>query len=75
MRTLWVSPSGTNWRVHWEKESNGSTYTTKAMAIQEAKRIVRSLPAGSATSIRVQLANGQIQTEWTYGKDSYPPKG
>ena len=74
-KNLYVSPSGSNWKVHWEKESTGSTFALKADAIQEARKMVRNLPEGEVSSIRVQSAGGTFQSEWSYGTDPYPPAG
>ena len=74
-KTLWVSPDGGNWKVHFEKEATLKTFALKAEAIKFAKLQVKSQPPGQVTSIRVQAANGTIQNEWTYGKDPYPPVG
>jgi hypothetical protein len=74
-KVLWVSPFGTKWKVHFEKESDGKIFEIKTEAIKEARRMVRTAKEGEITQIIVQKENGQIQTEWTYGTDPYPPAG
>ena len=72
---LYVSPQQGNWKVHHEKESNGSVFSTKEAAITHARSLVKGRKEGEVLSIRVQKADGTFQSEWTYGKDPYPPKG
>ena len=74
-KTLYVSPSGTQWKVHWQGDSAGDIYQLKETAIREARKKVAALPAGTVSQIRVQRADGTFQDEWTYGKDPYPPVG
>ena len=74
-KVLYVSPSGSQWKVHWEHESAGSLFALKEDAIKHARKLVAELPEGQVSSIRVQRADGTFQSEWTYGKDPYPPKG
>jgi hypothetical protein len=74
-KNLYVSPSGTNWKVHWEGESNGGIHTKKEDALIAARQMVADQKKGEVLSIRVQKADGTFQTEWTYGVDPYPPKG
>lgn len=72
---LYISPKGSNWLVHWEGETTGQTFTRKEDAIKEARKMVKELPEGEVSSIRVQKADGTWQMEWTYGKDPFPPAG
>ena len=72
---LWVSPDSGNWKVQWEGGNKISSHETKDAAISAARKIVRDNPAGYVRQIKVQRADGTIQTEWTYGTDPYPPKG
>ena len=74
-RVMYVSPSTGNWKIHWEGEQEGIIFRNKEEAIIEARRMTGALPEGQVSSIRVQRADGVFQTEWTYGKDPYPPKG
>lgn len=74
-KVLYISPSGSQWKVHWEKEQEGFLFSTKDEAIREARLIVGRLKEGEVASIRVQKADGTFQTEWTYGNDPYPPRG
>ena len=74
-KTLWVSPEGSNWKVHYEKEATLRTFTLKTEAIKYARQLVRNQAEGAVLSIRIQGADGRIQSEWTYGKDPFPPAG
>jgi hypothetical protein len=74
-KNIWVSPDQGNWKVQWEKGDFISIHFTKEIALSAAKAQVRSFPKGEVTSIIVQDADGEIRTEWTYGKDPYPPVG
>ncbi len=74
-KVLYISPFGGQWKVHWEKEQEGFIFSTKEVAIREARKIVGRLKEGEVASIRVQEADGTFQTEWTYGNDPYPPAG
>ncbi|HEV8286384.1 MAG TPA: DUF2188 domain-containing protein [Chitinophagaceae bacterium] len=70
---LYVSPLGTQWKVHWQHDEYGKVFVTKEEAIRHAKKIVSQLAEGQISSIRVQKADGTFQDEWTYGNDPYPP--
>lgn len=72
---LYVSPSGTNWKVHFQHETSGETFPLKVDAIAHARSIVRKNEKGKITQIKVQRADGTFQIEWTYGVDPYPPVG
>ena len=72
---LFVSPSGTQWKVQFEGGSLVSNHTTQEAAIKAARAKVASLPEGACSQILVQGADGQFRTEWTYGKDPFPPRG
>ncbi|HUC82894.1 MAG TPA: DUF2188 domain-containing protein [Flavisolibacter sp.] len=74
-KNLYVSPRTGDWKVHWEKETNGAVFSLKEDAIRHARSLVRERKEGEVLSIRVQRADGTFQSEWTYGKDPYPPKG
>ena len=74
-KVIYVSPSGSNWKVHWQHESNGYLFSLKTNAISKARQMVGQLSAGEVSQIRVQRADGTFQTEWTYGQDPFPPRG
>lgn len=75
-KTLWVMTSGGGWAVRWEGASSvASSHTTQSAAISVAKKQVGSMLPGSCSQIVVQGADGKIRTEWTYGKDPFPPAG
>jgi hypothetical protein len=74
-KNLFVSPHQGDWIVHFEKESAGPVFGLKEAAIRHARSVVSGRKEGEVFSIRVQKADGTFQSEWTYGKDPYPPKG
>ncbi len=77
-KTLYVSPSGetfARWKIHWQGEDAGSFYDKKEDAVREARRMVGRLPEGYCSQIKIKKLDGTFQTEWTYGKDPFPPRG
>jgi hypothetical protein len=74
-KQLYVSPCGSYWKVHYEHRIDGLIYRKKTTAVRAARGLVGIFPKGTLVSIRVRKGNGKFQTEWTYGNDSYPPKG
>ena len=71
---IYVVTHGIQWKVkcgHCGEEVK----PTQAAAIKTAREHVASLPAGTLSQIVVQGANSQYRTEWTYGKDPFPPRG
>jgi hypothetical protein len=73
-KSIYVVTSGTGWKVRCEHCKEG-LYTTQAAAISAARKHVGALPQGTLSQILIQGANSQFRTEWTYGKDPFPPKG
>jgi hypothetical protein len=69
-----VLSHGTNWKVQCE-HCGDETKDTQAEAIKFAKKHVAGLPAGTLSQILIQGQGGQWRTEWTYGKDPFPPSG
>ena len=64
---------GSGWDVKKEGGQKASgNFGTKQEAIQRGKGLAKSAPLGQ---IKIHGQNGKIQTEHTYGKDPYPPKG
>ena len=72
--THWVSPNGDGgWRTQREGADRAAGHhDSKADAVGQAKDLAKKATLGQVV---VQGGNGKIQTEWTYGKDPYPPKG
>ena len=73
-KQVWVSPDGDG---GWNVKSQGAqraaaNYEDKADAIDKAKNIAKNAPLGQ---VIIQKMDGVIQTEYTYKKDPYPPKG
>jgi hypothetical protein len=61
------------WRVIRENASRASSVTdTKAEAVADARARAKAEPLGQ---VKVHKEDGKIQTEYTYGKDRFPPAG
>lgn len=74
-KIIYVTSHGTKWKVQCDHCTDEPIKDTQAEAIKAAKKQVADLPAGTLSEIRVQGKDGKWQTEWTYGKDPYPPPG
>lgn len=73
-KTYHVTP-GTDggWKVKEENTSRAlSKHDTKADAINRAKEVAKNQDLGQVVIHKKDMT---IQTEHTYGKDPYPPKG
>jgi hypothetical protein len=73
-KRIWVSPDGEGgWNVKTQgaKKAAGN-FDDKIDAIDKAKDIAKNAPKGQ---VIIQKKDGTIQTEHTYKKDPYPPKG
>ena len=73
-KTYHVTPNQQGgWNVKAENASRASSACdTKAEAVDRAKDLAKSQSLGQVV---VHGQDGRIQTEYTYGKDPYPPKG
>ena len=61
------------WKVKEEKASRASSsHDTKAEAVDRAKELAKNQELGQVVIHKKEMT---IQTEHTYGKDPYPPKG
>lgn len=69
-----VTPTSSgDWKVKRDgTERADSVHGDKADAVDRAKDLAKSL---SKSQIVIHGKNMKIQTEHTYGKDPYPPKG
>jgi hypothetical protein len=64
---------GSGWGVKKEGGQRATgNYSTKKEAVQRGKGLAKKAPLGQ---IKIHGQDGKIQTEYTYGKDPYPPKG
>ena len=62
-----------SWKVkRTGAERADSVHEDKADAVARAKELAKSNPLGQ---VIIHGRDGKIQTEHTYGKDPYPPKG
>ncbi len=66
-----VVPNGSRWQVKHDGVVL-SNHDTKQPAIDSGRRVAL---ANQPSQLVIHLANGTIETEWTYGDDPYPPKG
>lgn len=71
MQRFFVSPDGGRWKVTQEGGTVLSRHDTQAAAIVAGRRIARDAQG----QLLVQRPDGTFRTEWTYGKDPYPPVG
>ena len=69
---------GVNHQGVWKIKHNGKyskTYKTQKAAIGDAiKRAVASEGGGRNSQVLAQNEHHTFRTEWTYGKDPYPPR-
>lgn len=61
----------------WKTKRSGADraagiHENKSDAIAQAKELAKKQPLGQ---VKVHGKEGDIQTEYTYGKDPYPPRG
>ncbi len=68
-----VTKTDTGWSVKAEGANRASAnLDTKQEAIQRGKKLAKSADSGQ---LIIHKQDGEIQTEYTYGNDPYPPKG
>jgi len=69
-----VTPTDSgDWKVKRDTAGRAdSIHSDKAEAISRAKELAKSFPK---SQVVIHKQNMKIQTEYTYGKDPYPPKG
>lgn len=62
-----------SWKVQAENASRASSNCpTKAEAVDRGRELAKAPPLGQ---LIIHKTDGSFQTEHTYGKDPYPPKG
>ena len=74
-KTIYVVTHGTQWQVKCEHCNKGAVKPTQLAAIKLAKSHVSGLPAGALSQILIQGRDSRFRTEWTYGRDPFPPRG
>lgn len=68
-----VNPAPEGWKVQSAGTTRAdSVHDVKSDAVTRAKEIAKAAPTGQVV---IKGRDGKIQTEHTYGKDPYPPKG
>ena len=72
-RKVWhIVPKGNSWAIKREDSDKLSgIHENKQNAIREVQKIAKN---NTPSQVVVHDKHGKIQTEWTYGKDSYPTK-
>ncbi len=71
-KTYHVTPHASGWQVKAEGASRASAVRPTK---EEAVKLGRDMARNAESSLLIHKENGQLQTEHTYGKDPYPPKG
>ena len=73
-KTYHVTPKpGGGWNVKQERaERASSNHDNKADAVERAKELAKNQTLGQVV---IHKKDRTIQTEYTYGKDPYPPEG
>jgi uncharacterized protein YdaT len=72
-KTYHVEHEDGEWKVEAEHAKRASgVFETKAEAIGRARELAQAQALGQ---VIVHKKDGEIQTEWTYGQDPFPPKG
>ena len=74
-QVIYVLSHGTKWKIKCDHCTSEEIKDTQADAIKVAKKHVAAQPKGALSEIRVQGQHGDFRTEWTYGKDPFPPPG
>jgi len=72
---IYVLSHGLQWKVQCRHCNQSQVCSTQLEAINVARSHVASQPAGALSQILVQGQDGKFRTEWTYGKDPFPPRG
>ena len=68
-----VSPKGDQWSVKQRgAERAVGIFDNKADAVARATEVAKNQ---GTSQVVIRKQDGSIQTEHTYGKDPYPPKG
>ena len=68
-----VVPSKKGWSVKKEGSSRSiKNFERKEDAVDFGREKAKSVDLGQ---LKIHKSDGKIQTEHTYGKDPYPPKG
>jgi hypothetical protein len=68
-----VVPDHGDWRVERRGADRASgVFENKADAVARARELAQKQPV---SQVVVKGEKGRVQTEWTYRKDPYPPKG
>lgn len=63
------------WKISFEGKHFGP-YSTQAAAVRVAIDTAHKIGTnGDNAQVLVQGLDSKFRTEWTYGKDPYPPRG
>lgn len=69
-KQVWVSPNGSNWKVHTTFNSHSSNYTLKVVAVSEWTKLAKF----HQCELIVQKMDGTIEYRNSFGNDPYPPR-
>ena len=67
----WVVPAGTTWQVKFQQRVL-STHILKSQAVDAGRKLAI---ANQPSQLTILKLNGEIEAEYTYGNDPYPPPG
>jgi hypothetical protein len=68
-----VSPKGNEWTVKERGAARAlGNFDKKVEAVERAREVAKKQ---TTSQVVIRKQDGSIQTEHTYGKDPYPPKG
>lgn len=72
-RTYDVSPKGNEWTVKERGADRAvGNFDRKAEAVERAREVAKNQ---QLSQVVIRKQDGSIQTEHTYGRDPYPPRG
>lgn len=63
------------WKISFDGKHYGPYGTQKAAIRAAVDAAQDSGKKGNNAQVLIQGTNNQFRTEWTYGKDPYPPPG
>ncbi|MEI8407034.1 MULTISPECIES: DUF2188 domain-containing protein [unclassified Kribbella] len=70
-KRYWVVPNSGNWDVKHQGQVLSHHYL-KSAAVEAGTKVAK---ANQPSQLTVMKMNGQIEYEYTYGADPYPPHG
>ena len=73
-KVVYVSPTGNgDWNVKGQGAQRAlKKFENKSDAVDFGRKVAKNADLGQ---LKIQKKDGTIQTEYTYGKDPFPPEG